>query len=171
MAVDEEAGRVVGPVEVEGGVAGELDHGVSLILVGGVDAAVEGLGGEAAVHRPGVEEVEAEAGGEAAGDGGLARPGRPVEGDDEPLHGGECNRWVGRGAARVKAGSARPGFSVDGAMTLLPTALLRHDAPALGEPPHHDWLIADPARPGDPAALLVDGAGRPGVGRLARRTE
>ena len=39
-------------------------------------------------------------------------------------------------------------------MTLLPTVLLRHEGAAPGEPPHHDWLIADPTRPGDPGASL-----------------
>ena len=31
---------------------------------------------------------------------------------------------------------------------------MRHDGASPDEPPHHDWLVADPARPGDPAASL-----------------
>ncbi len=37
-------------------------------------------------------------------------------------------------------------------MPLLPTTLLLHEGAGVG--PHHDWLVADPARPGDAGALL-----------------
>ena len=40
------------------------------------------------VHRTGVERRETERGGDAAADGRLARPGRPVDRDDSPARAG-----------------------------------------------------------------------------------
>ena len=69
---------------LEAGGRGHAGHGR---LIGRVDPLVEDAPGHGPVHGPGVEPVEPEALGQCLGDGGLARAGRAVDGDERPAHG------------------------------------------------------------------------------------
>ena len=76
--VDAVDGHAVGS-QLDLDVAGQAAHDLG---VAGVDPAAQGGEGDRAVHGAGVEVLEAEAGGQRLGHGGLARPGRSVDGDD-----------------------------------------------------------------------------------------
>ena len=69
-----------------------------------VGAALERRQRHAAVHRPGVEVGEAELRGDGAGDGGLAGPGGPVDGDD---HGRQRRDWRALAALRARGAQRR----------------------------------------------------------------
>ena len=76
LAIDEHT--FVGHAQVDR--AGELGHS---LLVGDGDSAAQGRTAHRPVHRPGVEVLQAEAGGERSANRALAGPGGAVDGDQQ----------------------------------------------------------------------------------------